>query len=92
MLVADFHDGALARLSEDFLTALFETYPTMAAGLGLHDYDGRMPDITESARSRRVSSLHGFSDRLAAMTPRTLTAEDAHDHTLLSQAIEEELF
>jgi uncharacterized protein (DUF885 family) len=90
--VAEFDDGALARLSEDFLTALFETYPTMAAGLGLHDYDGRMPDITESARARRVSSLRGFSDRLAAMTPCNLTAEDAHDHTLVSQAVQEELF
>jgi hypothetical protein len=79
-------------LADDFLAALFETHPTMAAGLGLHDYDGRMPDITDSARARRVSILRGFSDRLAALPPLTLTTEDAHDHTLLSQAVEEELF
>jgi uncharacterized protein (DUF885 family) len=92
VLPADFHDVAFARLAEDFLAALFETYPTMATGLGLHDYDGRMPDIMESGRGRRVSSLHGFSDRLAALTSRALSTEDAHDHTLLSHAVEEELF
>ena len=83
---------SLARLSDAYLAALFETHPTMAAGLGLHDYDGRMPDPREPARARRVAALRDFGARLRAVPYAALDVEDAHDHTLLAHAIDEELF
>ena len=36
---------SLAQLAEAYLAAQFDTYPTTAAALGLHEYDGRMPDF-----------------------------------------------
>jgi len=82
----------LARLADEFLTALFETYPTLAASLGLHEYDGRVPDFTDAARASRISALTAFAARLADVSPDALDADDAHDHTLLRLAVDEELF
>ncbi len=82
----------VGRLADEFLTALFETHPTMAASLGLHAYDGRVPDFREPARAARISALRGFASRLAAVPDASLDDDDAHDHTLLRLAVEEELF
>lgn len=82
----------LARLSDEYLAALFDTYPTLAASLGLHDYDGRVQDFREAARARRVAALRTAADRLAETSLEALDPEDAHDHTLLSLAVDEELF
>lgn len=84
--------ASLASLAEAYLLALFETYPTMAAGLGLHEYDGRMPDVREPARARRVTGLRGLRARLDAIRATEFGPDDAHDHTLLGLAIDEELF
>ena len=82
----------LARLTDEFLRALFDAYPTLAASLGLHEYDGRVPDFREAARADRVSALRRSAARLTEIPADALDAEDAHDHVLLRLAIEEELF
>src|SRR5262245_35409655 len=84
--------ASLAQLADAYLTALFEAHPTMAAGLGLHEYDGRMPDLGEAARARRTAGLRDLRARLGAIPYGALDLEDAHDHTLLAHAIDEELF
>jgi uncharacterized protein (DUF885 family) len=83
---------SLAQLGEAYLAALFDTYPTTAAALGLHEYDGRMPDFREPARARRVAAIRSFRGRLDAIPRRALDPDDAHDHTLLTIAVDEELF
>jgi len=82
----------LAMLSDEYLTAFFETYPTTAASLGLHEYDGRLPDPRKPNQARRVGALRTFQSRCAAIPESALEAEDAHDRTLLALAIGEELF
>jgi len=82
----------LACVADEFLTAMFEMYPTLAASLGLHEYDGRVQDFTDAATANRVSALAAFAARLAAISPHALDADDAHDHTLLRLAVDEELF
>src|SRR5438309_5714694 len=82
----------LARLAEGYLTSLYDSYPTTAASLGLHDYDGRIPDIRDDARAVRAAALRAFRTQLAGLPPQLLDVEDAHDHTLLSLALDEELF
>jgi uncharacterized protein (DUF885 family) len=84
--------AALVQLIEAHLAALFDTYPTTAAALGLHEYDGRMPDFREPARARRVAAIRSFRDRAEAIPQAALDPDDAHDLTLLTLAIDEELF
>ncbi len=84
--------ASLTRLTEAYLAALFDTYPTAAAALGLHEYDGRLQDFREPARARRIDGLRGFRAELAALPRGSLDPDDAHDHILLELAIDEELF
>ncbi len=83
---------ALAPLADEYLPALYETYPPHAASLGLHEYDGRVQTYTDAARADRLSALSAFAARLAAIDARTLDADDGHDSTLLRLAVEEEIF
>ena len=84
-------DG-LATLADDFLKSLYETHPTLAASLGLHEYDGRVPGFSERARAERASTLRAQAARAAAVPEGGLTRDERHDLTLLQVAIEEELF
>ena len=85
-------DGALAALVADFLTSLYETHPTLAATLGLHEYDGRVPNLSERARADRAATLRTHRARAAAIAGGTLTRDEQHDLILLRQAADEELF
>lgn len=84
--------AALVQLIEAYLAALFDTYPTTAAALGLHQYDGRMPDVREPARARRVAAIRSFRGQADAIPRAALDPDDVHDLTLLTLAIDEELF
>jgi uncharacterized protein (DUF885 family) len=84
--------GDLAKLADEYLTALFETYPQLAASLGLHEYDGRVQDFREAARATRLAAVTGFAARLDAIPSEALEEEDAHDHTLLRLSVAEERF
>ena len=84
--------AAFAQLADAYLTAWFDAYPTTAAALGLHEYDGRMPDFREPARARRIAAVRSFRARWESVPQTALDPEDAHDHTLLGLAIDEELF
>jgi len=82
----------LTDLADEYLRALFETYPPHAASLGLHEYDGRVQDYTDAARADRVSALSSFAARLAGVDPDSLDPDGAHDYTLLRLAVEDEIF
>ena len=82
----------LGQLTDEFLQELFDAYPTLAASLGLHEYDGRVPDFRDAARADRISALKRSATRMAEIPVEDLDAEDAHDQVLLHLAIEEELF
>ncbi|HLW47987.1 MAG TPA: DUF885 domain-containing protein [bacterium] len=87
------HDDSLAALSQDFLTSLYDAHPTLAASLGLHEYDGRVPNLSERARADRASTLRSQASRAAALRPSSgLSADEQHDLTLLGAAFDEELF
>ncbi len=82
----------LAHLADEYLRALYETYPPHAASLGLHEYDGRVQDYSDAARADRVSALSSMAARLSAVDASGLDRDDSHDYTLLRLAVEEEVF
>jgi uncharacterized protein (DUF885 family) len=84
--------GNFDRLPDEYLKTLFDTYPAWASSLGLHDYDGRVQDFREIARAGRISTLRSWAARLARFSSDALDSEDAHDQTLLSLAVDKELF
>ena len=59
-------------VAETILSETWEFYPNMASGLGLHEYDRRLPDISSAALSRRARDLEGGLESLERIDAATL--------------------
>jgi len=78
--------------AESFLDDLFEFRPGLAVEMGLHEYDGRLPDYSLGNIERRCAALQAAEARLAEFDPQRLSPQDVQDYTLIQHAIQEELF
>jgi uncharacterized protein (DUF885 family) len=84
--------AALAQLSERFLNDYFDFYPTAASSLGLHEYDGRIVDMSARAVGAWVQLLRDYHYHLQLIEPANLGRLEAFDHGLLRWQIEAELW
>ncbi len=84
---ADF--DALERAIVDHV---FVVQPGFAVSLGLHDYDGRIPDLATSATERWATETDRLLGRLAATESGRLTPSRRIDATLLRLLLESPLF
>jgi hypothetical protein len=57
----------LPTLVEEFLAAAFEARPPAATRLGRHEFDGRLPDWSESGLARWAAQLEAFGERARAL-------------------------
>jgi uncharacterized protein (DUF885 family) len=79
-------------LARDCLNAFYAAHPTVAADLGLHEYDGRVPDLSAEALRHRAAELRALAARLDAIVAADLSPADAVDHRILRQSADSELF
>jgi uncharacterized protein (DUF885 family) len=84
--------NVLRTFADRFLDDYFDTYPTYAAGLGLHAYDGRLPDLSRPAIERWVNYLRAALDEINAIDEAQLDPVDWLDYQLLRDIIQFELF
>ena len=61
----------------------FALHPLHATGAGIHDHDGRWPDMTEAGRAERVAFCDRWSAELAALASGDLTADERIDAEFL---------
>ncbi len=71
---------------------LFSLQPSYAVSLGLHEYDGRMPDLSFSATERWAIAADRLLTELHDVDPGTLTADRRVDAFLLRLLLESPLF
>ena len=76
---------------ERILSDTWENYPSMASRLGLHEYDGRLPSISQAALARRVSGLRQELDSLESIDTTALSVRSYYDHRILMAALQKEL-
>lgn len=55
-------------LAQSFFLAELESTPPLGVGLGLHEYDGRLPDFSKAALEATVARLRRDRARFEAMT------------------------
>jgi len=80
-------DSEFARLTDDWIAAALRNSPAGATSLGIHDYDGELPDRSRAGIERHATELRGFLRRLGAIAPETLPAEERPEHELLRRRI-----
>src|SRR3984893_2352651 len=81
-----------AALSEEFVNTTLSFSPAAATGVGLHEYqnqklDDMLDDLSAQALDRKQRVYQKFRDRLAALQPDKLTAEERADLTIMQDQI-----
>ena len=77
-------DGArqLAQLFADEWADRLARYPLFASGMGVHDYDDRLPDVSPEAHSRFAEADRNYLARLDAVDRTALSAENQINYDL----------
>jgi uncharacterized protein (DUF885 family) len=85
-------DQAFQKLADDFLAGYLAWRPMTAVSLGLHEYDARFSDFTQSSLERELQRLKEFDEKLAAVPSAELSQAAANDLRVLRLAIAGERF
>ncbi len=84
--------NSLPDLIEEYMQAYFEANPVMASSwLGLHHYDGRLPDLSRDSFEKRVAALKDLQSRVEQL-PDPGDKDSHFDRELLLRSIRDELF
>ena len=81
-----------AKLSEEFVYTTISFSPAGATSAGLHQYnnqnlDGQLDDVSPAALEKQRQFYHNFRDRLSALDPAKLSAEDRADLRIIEDQI-----
>jgi uncharacterized protein (DUF885 family) len=71
-------------LADELLAEYFRRSPVLATSVGIHDHDGRWPDLTDSGRRNDLRFLRDALERLEAIDPATLTPDEHADRQTLA--------
>ena len=90
--VAPHAPQAFDTLSSAALDHMFQASPSSAVSLGLHDYDGRLPDRSAAGLAAELATLRADRAALDAIDPSTLSPLQREERGTLLQAIRGRLF
>ena len=79
-------------LVDRILTQHWRAYPSTAAGMGLHEYDGILPEVSEQAMASRAQQVRESMVAVQTVSESTLNAQQRFDRRLLLAGLEDELF
>ncbi len=82
----------LDALEREVVDHLFVLQPSYAVGLGLHDYDGKLPDLSEPATDAWATRADRLLARLQAADGARLSEARSVDRFLLRLLLESPLF
>jgi len=82
----------LAFLEKESIAHLFVLRPTMASYLGLHEYDGVLPDVSRESTDRWAATAKEFLRELDEIPERDLPLARRLDRSLLRLLLEGNLF
>jgi uncharacterized protein (DUF885 family) len=85
-------DAAYDRLAEGYLADYLAWRPQEGPGLGLHEYDGRVGDLSRGSIEKERLRLHAARDSFASIDPATLSAGRSTSLRALRASIDGELF
>lgn len=85
-------DAEWAAFTQQLITDYFEIEPFQGVNAGRHEFDGKMPDVSEQGLQREVSWLTGTRARVVAFDAAKLSAPGRLEREILLSAIDDRLF
>jgi uncharacterized protein (DUF885 family) len=80
-----------AGLVQEYYAGEFQASPTAATATGVHDYDGRLDDVSAAAHARNVTRLLSVLTRLRGLNVVRLLPMERDDRDVLAAEIDREL-
>lgn len=75
-----------------FLAEYFSLLPLAATSAGMHDHDGRWPDLTEAGREVRLAFYDRWSEELTGSDDAALTLDEQANRDLLLSVLDAHRF
>ena len=85
-------DAAFKGLSERFIASALRLSPVEATALGVHSYDGLLPDVTAAGRGTRVADWSAILFELARINPALLSRQNQVDYRILKNELQYRVF
>ena len=85
-------DAAFKKLTDDYLAGYLAWRPANGVGLGYHQYDGKVTDLSKESLAKELTRLKDFDQKIAATDTASLSTEMFHDFRILRSAVKNELF
>ena len=92
MSLTEAHATPLDAIERRIVDHLFVLQPSYAVGLGLHEYDGKVPDLSVEATDRWSAGADRLLAELGAIDPDRLPPDRRIDRFLLELLLESPLF
>ncbi|MBI1804120.1 MAG: DUF885 domain-containing protein [Ignavibacteriae bacterium] len=89
---AQTEDEKFDKLSQDFLKGYFIGNPITATGIGVHDYDSLLDDVSPTAVEIEVKRLNLSKQQLGEINTKALSKQKNIDYRMLDENINEALF
>jgi uncharacterized protein (DUF885 family) len=85
-------DAHFHQLAQRFLATSMRLSPVEATGMGVHQYDTLLPDITAAGRAAKARAWRVLLRELAAINPVRLSRDNQVDRALLKNELEYRLW
>ncbi len=85
-------DAVFKALGDRFIASAMRSSPVEATAMGIHDYDGLLPDVTAAGRAARVTEWRAILAEMARINPALLSRENQVDYAILKNELQYRLF
>ena len=85
-------EAQFKRLADEFIDSYLGYGPETGTTLGLHEYDGRVSDLSATALAAEHARIQRFAGEFAALDHAALSATARHRCQLIEGAIRDEIF
>lgn len=85
-------DRKFSKMVDEFFEYYFEVNPSRATGIGVHQYDGLLDDLSQDAITARIRNLHLYLRKMQEIDTINLSAANKIDYKILENNIRRELF
>jgi uncharacterized protein (DUF885 family) len=89
---AESGDAAYDKLVAEAIDASLVWRPLEATGIGLHDYDGQLPDYSKENIAAGIVRLDACRAKIEALDPSTLSARNRYDRLIILAGLHRDLF
>jgi len=85
-------DSEFEKLADDYLNEYLKWRPQEGTYLGLHQYDGKVTDLSSSSIAAEYQRLKNYNEKLNSIEANLLNRKNYFDYKLLKNALGKELF